>query len=97
MKGIPIYSFGFYYIYRLSRDRPAVEVAAVVTVGNAVTSEKTLFFLFWVAGVFVLPVIAIYTGLVYWVFRGKLRKGYGSVQKPQVAESSGVFVPISKG
>ena len=28
-------------------------------------------------GVFVLPVIAIYTAAVYWLFRGKLRKGYG--------------------
>jgi cytochrome bd-type quinol oxidase subunit 2 len=48
-----------------------------ITVGNAAAPEKTLSFLFWGAGVFVLPVIAIYTGLVYWVFRGKLRKGYG--------------------
>jgi hypothetical protein len=24
-----------------------------------------------------LPVIAIYTAVVYWLFRGKLRKGYG--------------------
>jgi hypothetical protein len=31
--------------------------------------------LFWGAGVFVLPVIAIYTATVYWVFRGKLRQG----------------------
>jgi cytochrome bd-type quinol oxidase subunit 2 len=25
--------------------------------------------------VFVLPVITIYTAVVYWLFRGKLRKG----------------------
>ena len=48
-----------------------------ITVGDAAAPEKSLSFLFWGAGVFVLPVIAIYTGLVYWVFRGKLRKGYG--------------------
>jgi len=30
--------------------------------------------------VFVLPVIAIYTVVVYWLFRGKLRKGYRSVR-----------------
>jgi len=27
--------------------------------------------------VFVLPVIAVYTAVVYWLFRGTLRKGYG--------------------
>ena len=48
-----------------------------VTVGNAAAPEKSLSFLFWGAGIFVLPVIAIYTAVVYWVFRGKLRKGYG--------------------
>ncbi len=48
-----------------------------ITVGNAAAPEKSLSFLFWGAGVFVLPVIAIYTALVYWLFRGKLRKGYG--------------------
>jgi hypothetical protein len=30
IKGIPIYSFGFYYIYRLLREGPAVEVAAAL-------------------------------------------------------------------
>jgi len=48
-----------------------------VTVGNAAAPDKSLSFLFWGAGVFVLPVIAVYTAVVYWVFRGKLRKGYG--------------------
>jgi cytochrome d ubiquinol oxidase subunit II len=45
-----------------------------VTVGNAAAPEKSLSFLFWGAGIFVLPVIAIYTAVVYWLFRGKLRK-----------------------
>jgi cytochrome bd ubiquinol oxidase subunit II len=48
-----------------------------ITVGNAAAPESSLSFLFWGAGVFVLPVIAIYTGVVYWLFRGKARKGYG--------------------
>jgi cytochrome bd ubiquinol oxidase subunit II len=48
-----------------------------ITVGNAAAPEASLSFLFWGAGVFVLPVIAIYTGAVYWLFRGKTRKGYG--------------------
>jgi cytochrome d ubiquinol oxidase subunit II len=34
---------------------------------------QSLLFLFWGAGVFVLPVIVIYTAVVYWVFCGKLR------------------------
>ena len=45
--------------------------------GNAAAPEKSLCLLFWGAGVFVLPVIAIYAALVYWLFRGKLHKGYG--------------------
>jgi cytochrome d ubiquinol oxidase subunit II len=44
-----------------------------VTVAEAAAPEKSLSFLFWGAGVFVLPVIVIYTAVVYWAFRGKLR------------------------
>jgi cytochrome bd ubiquinol oxidase subunit II len=44
-----------------------------VTVADAAAPEKSLSFLFWGAGVFVLPVIVIYTAVVYWAFRGKLR------------------------
>ena len=47
-----------------------------VTVADAAAPEKSLSFLFWGAGVFVLPVIAIYTAVLYWVFRGKLHKDY---------------------
>jgi cytochrome bd ubiquinol oxidase subunit II len=49
-----------------------------VTMNEAAAPDKTLAFLFWGAGAFVLPVIVIYTAVVYWVFRGKLRHGYGS-------------------
>ncbi len=48
-----------------------------VTVGNAAAPEASLSFMFWGAGLFVLPVIAIYTIAVYWFFRGKMRTGYG--------------------
>jgi hypothetical protein len=34
-----------------------------ITVGNAAAPEKSLSFLFWGAGVFVLPVIAVYTAV----------------------------------
>ena len=45
-----------------------------ITVANAAAPEASLSFLFWGAGLFVLPVIAIYTIAVYWLFRGKMRK-----------------------
>jgi cytochrome bd ubiquinol oxidase subunit II len=48
-----------------------------VTVGSAAAPEASLSFLFWGAGLFVLPVIVIYTVAVYWLFRGKMRTGYG--------------------
>ena len=45
-----------------------------ITVASAATAEASLSFLFWGAGLFVLPVICIYTVAVYWIFRGKTRK-----------------------
>jgi cytochrome d ubiquinol oxidase subunit II len=42
-----------------------------ITVANAAAPDASLSFLFWGA-VVVLPVIAIYTITVYWLFRGKL-------------------------
>jgi len=36
------------------------------------------------AGVLVLPIIAVYTIGVYWVFRGKIREGYGVQQPPDL-------------
>ena len=47
-----------------------------ITVADAAAHHASLSFLFWGAGLFVLPVIAIYTIGVYWIFRGKARKGY---------------------
>src|SRR5262249_40779155 len=38
-----------------------------VTIADAAAPDKSLSFLFWGAGVFVLPVIVIYTAVVYWV------------------------------
>jgi cytochrome bd ubiquinol oxidase subunit II len=47
-----------------------------VTVANAAAPDASLGFLFY-GGVIVLPIIAVYTIGVYWVFRGKTRQGYG--------------------
>jgi cytochrome d ubiquinol oxidase subunit II len=48
-------------------------VPYAITVGNAAAPETSLQFLFY-GGVVVLPVIALYTAGVYWVFRGKVRR-----------------------
>jgi cytochrome bd ubiquinol oxidase subunit II len=42
-----------------------------VTVANAAAPDVSLRFLFY-GGIVVLPVIAVYTIGVYWVFRGKM-------------------------
>jgi cytochrome bd ubiquinol oxidase subunit II len=47
-------------------------VPYAITVGSAAAPETSLQFLFY-GGVVVLPVIALYTAGVYWVFRGKVR------------------------
>jgi cytochrome d ubiquinol oxidase subunit II len=44
-----------------------------VTVANAAAPEASLSFLFWGAGIVALPVVLLYTIVIHWVFRGKLR------------------------
>jgi cytochrome d ubiquinol oxidase subunit II len=51
-------------------------VPYAVTVAQAAAPEASLSFLF-VGGVVVLPVVVFYTLAIYWVFRGKVRVGYG--------------------
>jgi cytochrome d ubiquinol oxidase subunit II len=50
-----------------------------LTIEQAAAPASSLRFLFYGAGLFVIPVILIYTITVYWVFRGKIREveGYG--------------------
>jgi cytochrome d ubiquinol oxidase subunit II len=50
-----------------------------LTIAQAAAPTSSLEFLFWGAGLFVMPVILIYTITVYWVFRGKVSEmaGYG--------------------
>jgi len=43
-----------------------------LTVTEAAAPQASLSFLFYGAGLIVLPVILVYTGTVYWVFRGKV-------------------------
>ena len=51
-------------------------VPSPITVGRAAPPDVSLRFLFY-GGIVVLPVVAIYTIGGYWVFRGKVRGGYG--------------------
>jgi cytochrome d ubiquinol oxidase subunit II len=46
-------------------------VPGALTIGDAAAPEASLGFFFY-AGAGVLPVIAVYTIGVYWVFRGKI-------------------------
>ena len=43
-----------------------------ITIAQAVAPRSSLAFMFWGAGVFVLPVTLIYTLVVYFVFKGKV-------------------------
>src|SRR5262249_53290207 len=56
-----------------------------ITVATAAAPEASLSFLFWGAGLFVLPVIGAYTAAVYWMFRGKQRRGGSAASPPPSA------------
>jgi cytochrome d ubiquinol oxidase subunit II len=45
-----------------------------VTVQDAAAPRQSMEFLFWGGGLVVFPVVLIYTGAVFWIFRGKVRK-----------------------
>jgi cytochrome d ubiquinol oxidase subunit II len=45
-----------------------------VTVHDAAAPRQSLAFLFWGGGLVVFPVVLIYTGAVFWIFRGKVGK-----------------------
>jgi cytochrome d ubiquinol oxidase subunit II len=47
-----------------------------MTIDGSAAPTPSLAFLFWGAGLVVFPVVLIYTVAVYWIFRGKTRKGY---------------------
>ena len=43
-----------------------------ITIADAASPDSSLRFLFWGAGVVVLPVTFVYTGIVYFIFRGRI-------------------------
>jgi cytochrome d ubiquinol oxidase subunit II len=47
-------------------------VPGSLTIEQAAAPASSLRFMFWGAGLFVMPVILVYTITVYWIFRGKI-------------------------
>ncbi len=47
-------------------------VPFTITYLQAAAPESSLAFLFWFAGIFVLPLTIAYSLFNYWVFRGKI-------------------------
>ncbi|MGO7091835.1 cytochrome d ubiquinol oxidase subunit II [Rhizobium leguminosarum] len=47
-------------------------IPPAVTLDEAVAPQSTLAFMFWGAGIFVLPITIVYTLLVYFIFKGKV-------------------------
>jgi cytochrome d ubiquinol oxidase subunit II len=45
-----------------------------ITIAEAAAPHSSLSFIFWGAGVFVLPLILVYTTIVYTVFKGKVAR-----------------------
>lgn len=45
-----------------------------VTIEQAAAPPQSLEFMFYGAGLVVFPIVLIYTGVVYWIFRGKVRE-----------------------
>ncbi len=48
-----------------------------VTIQEAAAPPQSLSFMFYGAGLVVFPVVLIYTGVVYWIFRGKVSEQAG--------------------
>jgi cytochrome d ubiquinol oxidase subunit II len=51
----------------------------VITIDEAAAPRSSLAFMFWGCGLFVFPLMLLYTAISYRVFRGKVRPtaGYG--------------------
>jgi len=49
----------------------------VVTIDEAAAPHSSLAFMFWGAGIFVFPLMLVYTAISYYVFRGKARPTTG--------------------
>jgi len=48
-----------------------------ITIDDAAAPHSTLAFMFWGEGLFVFPLMLVYTVISYWVFRGKAEPSAG--------------------
>jgi cytochrome d ubiquinol oxidase subunit II len=44
-----------------------------ITIEEAAAPRSSLYFMFWGEGLFVFPLMLVYTAIMYTVFRGKVR------------------------
>jgi cytochrome d ubiquinol oxidase subunit II len=49
----------------------------IITIDEAAAPHSSLAFMFWGAGIFIFPLMLIYTAVSYSVFRGKVGKTTG--------------------
>ncbi|MGA7808492.1 cytochrome d ubiquinol oxidase subunit II [Bradyrhizobium sp.] len=62
-----------------------------LTIAEAAAPESSLDFMFWGAGLIVLPLIFGYTATVYWLFRGKLRDETEPTETPAMVDYSATY------
>jgi cytochrome bd ubiquinol oxidase subunit II len=49
-----------------------------ITIADAAAPHSSLAFMFWAEGLFVFPLMLVYTAISYNVFRGKVRSASGN-------------------
>jgi cytochrome d ubiquinol oxidase subunit II len=57
-----------------------------LTIANASSSETTLTIMTWVAAIF-LPLILVYQGFTYWIFRKRVTRAHIPEEPEAAAES----------
>jgi len=62
------------WLFDCHRSRvPVLAIAFVLTIEEAAAPQSSLAFMFWGEGLFVFPLMLLYTAISYGVFRGKVR------------------------
>jgi cytochrome bd-type quinol oxidase subunit 2 len=64
-----------HFTTRLSPNRvsPSQPIPFTITIEDAAAPHSSLAFMFWGEGLFVFPLLLVYTAVSYSVFRGKVR------------------------
>ena len=55
-----------------------IPITITVTIADAAAPHSSLAFMFWAEGLFVFPLMLVYTAISYNVFRGKVRSASGN-------------------